>query len=296
MKKPKKKKPENETEKTPDHVLMKDFDKLTRRYIELAADKIYTRVNRLQEAPSLRENIIIKLKIDKEAKPGVRELRLWNPVRGLSNPLRFYISDLPEVTEYRMAGPMDKLKTECKLPAIFNGQVMPGEVDSFTFDAKKGQKLVFAVMARRIIPYLGDAVPGWFQPVISIYDKDGKELKFEDDFNCSPDPVMFFKVPASGKYELRIRDSIYRGRKDFVYRIMAGELPFVTGVYPLGAQDGTTAKINLQGYNLKNKQVDVEIPENAYDMFRVKGIGTPAFNPVCLAVDSFSERNEKEFR
>ena len=293
-KEPKQKKPENEIEKTPDNVLLKNFDNMTRRYIELTADKIFTRVNRLQEAPSLRESVIIKLKIDKDAQPGVRELRLWSVGRGLSNPLRFYISDLPEVTEYRMAGPMEKLTTNVELPAILNGQVMPGEVDSFTFDAKKGKKLVFAVMARRIIPYLGDAVPGWFQPVISIYNKDGKELKFEDDFNCSPDPVMAFNVPATGKYELRIRDSIYRGRKDFVYRIMAGELPFVTSIYPLGAQDGTTSKVKLQGYNLKEKQIEVSIPENAYDMFRVEGAGTPAFNPVCLAVDSFPERNEKE--
>ncbi len=281
-------------EEIPDHVLLKDFDKLTRRHLEIAARNFYTYPNRLQSAPALREDVIIKLKIDKDAVPGMRELRLWNDRRGLSNPLRFYVSRLPEVTEERLFGPTKKMKTKVKLPAIINGQVMPGEIDSFLFNAKKGQALVFSMMARRIIPYLGDAVPGWFQPVISIHNKKGREMKFADDFQCSPDPLMFFKVPADGEYELRIRDSVYRGRKDFVYRIKAGEFPFVTSIFPLGAEAGKTTKVHLSGYNLTDKELEVFVPKDQTVFYRIKGVGDSTFNPVYLAVDSLPEVFEKE--
>ena len=37
---------------------------------------------------------------------------------------------------------------------------------------------------------------------------------------------------------IEIKDAIYRGRPDFVYRITLGELPYITGVFPLGAPAG----------------------------------------------------------
>lgn len=283
-----------EEEKLPDHIMLKDFDKMTHRYLEIAARNFFTYPNRLQSTPALREDIIVKLKIARNAAPGMRELRFWNGRRGMSNALRFYVSKLPEVTEERLFGPTKKMKTKVVLPAIINGQVMPGEIDSFLFKATKGQKLVFAMMARRIIPYLGDAVPGWFQPVVSIHNMKGDEMKFEDDFHCSPDPLMLFDVPADGEYELRVRDSIYRGRKDFVYRIKAGEFPFVTNIFPLGAKAGMTTKIHLSGYNLTDKEVELTIPADQSDFYRIKTIGDPAFNPVYLAVDSLTEIFEKE--
>ncbi|MBU8901953.1 MAG: hypothetical protein KOO69_04365 [Victivallales bacterium] len=289
-----KKKKAEEKEKMPDHILLKDFDKMTGRYLEIAARNFFTFPNRLQSAPALREEVIVKLKIDKNATPGMRELRFWHDRRGMSNALRFYVSELAELTEERLFGPTKNMKTKLVLPAIINGQIMPGEIDSFVFKAKKGQKMVFAMMARQIIPYLGDAVPGWFQPLISIHNMKGVEMKFEDDFYCSPDPIMLFDVPADGEYELRVRDSIYRGRKDFVYRIKAGEFPFVTNIFPLGAKVGKITKIHLSGYNLTDKEVSVTIPSEQSDSYRIKTIGDPSFNPVYLAVNSLRERFDNE--
>jgi len=39
-------------------------------------------------------------------------------------------------------------------------------------------------------------------------------------------------------------DSLYRGREDFVYRIALGELPLVTGVFPLGGPLGAPIRLN----------------------------------------------------
>ena len=96
---------------------------------------------------------------------------------------------------------------------------MPGDVDRFRFTAEKGQKLVIETHARSLIPYLSDAVPGWFQATLSLYDNKGNEVAFVDDYRFNPDPVMFYEIPKSGEFELKICDSIYRGREDFVYRV-----------------------------------------------------------------------------
>jgi hypothetical protein len=50
-------------------------------------------------------------------------------------------------------------------------------------------------------------------------------VAFADDYRFNPDPVLFFEIPENGDYELEIRDAIYRGREDFVYRIAVSERP-----------------------------------------------------------------------
>ncbi len=131
-------------------------------------------------------------------------------------------------------------------------------MDRFSFKAKRGQRLVVDVHARRLIPYLADAVPGWFQATAALYDPQGKEVAYSDDFRFNPDPAIFYSVPANGEYVLEIRDSIYRGREDFVYRIRIGELPFITTAFPLGARIGTSAKMEISGWNLRKKRVTLD--------------------------------------
>ena len=70
------------------------------------------------------------------------------------------------------------------------GSVKP--VDSIQIE---GEKLVVSLQARNLIPYLADAVPGWFQTVVSLHDARGRELAFADDYRFDPDPVIFYKIP-----------------------------------------------------------------------------------------------------
>ncbi|MDD5727994.1 MAG: PPC domain-containing protein, partial [Victivallales bacterium] len=46
---------------------------------------------------------------------------------------------------------------------------------------------------------------------------------YADDHYFDPDPVLACKIPEDGEYTLHVRDAIYRGRADFVYRISARE-------------------------------------------------------------------------
>ena len=57
---------------------------------------------------------------------------------------------------------------------MLNGQIIPGEVDRIRFLAKRSQRMLVAVSARHLIPYLPDAVPGWFQATLAIRDAAGR--------------------------------------------------------------------------------------------------------------------------
>ena len=207
-------------DKTPEEVI-KIIKGLSPLEYQCLCKDVFSKRNVLQASPAIEQNAIIELEIEKDAIPGFRELHLSSPT-GASNPLLFVIGDLPETSAPYFIGvdknPVGIIET---FPSISNGQIMPGEIDKIKFKAKGGEKYAFSLMGRKLMPYLGDAVPGWFQPIISVYDSKGKILGFSDDNLFDPDPVLGFSTSSDGEYELRIRDSIYRGREDFVYRLKA---------------------------------------------------------------------------
>ncbi len=214
------------------------------------AQKYYRGNAKEQFNPQLADRLRIDITIAKNAPPGEHELRVDTP-GGLSNPIYFQVGTLGESSEVEPND--DHMAPELQMapvPSVINGQILPGDIDHFRFKALKGQSIVVDVGARKIIPYLADAVPGWFQAVVAIYDEEGNEVAYQDDYKFNPDPVLFFKVPKAGTYTLSIKDSIYRGREDFVYRIAIGELPFITSIFPLGAEQGTDVDIALTGKNL----------------------------------------------
>lgn len=180
---------------------------------------LFVRKNSLQASPAIANNVLVRLHIAPDAKPGEREFRVL--CRGkVSNPLKFFISSVPEYREpYFPLPPHKAAVVNFNIPAVLNGQIMPGEKDDFTFFARKGETLTFSAMARYLMPFIGDGVPGHFQMVMEIFDAAGNSVAYADDRNFDPDPELVFSVPSDGKYTLQIRDALYRGREDFVYRV-----------------------------------------------------------------------------
>jgi hypothetical protein len=266
-------------------------------------------------SPVLAETVILRVVISPDALPGKRELRVASP-QGLSNPLTFCVGDAPEVSEQEITEIVPPPQNQpnrvqlrqpatdmsVTLPVVVNGRIKPhagtaeqqtrngqaftpGERDRYRFLAKRGEQLVIAASARDLMPYLADAVPGWFQAVLALYDPSGKEVAYCDDFRFNPDPVIHYEVPADGEYAVEIRDAIYRGREDFVYRVRIGEEPYVTDIFPLGGRAGAATKIDLTGWNLKTKQATAD--------FKAPGVYTVA-NGRPFQVDSLPESFEKE--
>ncbi len=218
---------------------------------------------RKPSSPAISESVTLSVEIEADAEPGEREIRLVTPRRD-TNPMVFFVGQLPEVCEKpsrlrdeptKSVPPDDANVT---LPTVVNGQIMPGGVDRYHFTARKGQNLVVIAKARALVPYIADAVPGWFQATIRLLDKEGKELAYDDDYRFDPDPVLHYVIPADGQYLIEIHDSIYRGREDFVYRIAMGELPFVTSIFPLGGKAGAKTDVVLTGWNLPDSHFAVD--------------------------------------
>lgn len=218
---------------------------------------------RKPSSPAISESVTLSVEIAADAEPGEREIRLATPRRD-TNPMVFFVGQLPEVCEKpsrlrdepTKSVPPDDVNVT--LPIVVNGQVMPGGVDRYHFAARKGQNLVVIAKARALVPYIADAVPGWFQATIRLLDDQGKELAYDDDYRFDPDPVLHYVIPQDGQYTIEIHDSIYRGREDFVYRIAMGELPFVTSIFPLGGKAGTKTDVVLTGWNLPDNHLEVD--------------------------------------
>ncbi|MGD0140896.1 MAG: PPC domain-containing protein [Tepidisphaeraceae bacterium] len=206
-------------------------------------------------APAISELVVLQVTVAKGAALGRRELRL-ETAGGLTNPVAFYVGQLPEVSEIPArprplaTASVAGRQMTVKLPVMINGQILPGGVNRYQFQARRGQSLVAAACARGLTPYLADAVPGWFQATLGLYDAKGNELAYDDDSRMDHDPLLHFVIPADGAYVIEIKDALYRGREDFVYRLALGALPYVTSVFPLGGPAGAQTSVELTGWNL----------------------------------------------
>jgi len=226
-----------------------------------------------------------------DAPLGERDLRLVSR-GGISNRFRFFVGDLPEINEVEPNSEREKPQRLESLPVVVNGQILDADRDFFQFSAKAGQTLVCEVQGRKIVPYISDAVPGWLDACLTLYDASGKRLAFVNDFRFDPDPLMSFTIPKDGEYTLELRDILYRGRPDFVYRLTIGVFPYVTHVFPLGGQRNVPVALEMHGINLST---DFLVPADS-PAVRMVGLhgNQPALNTLPFAVGDTPEVREAE--
>ena len=243
-------------------------------------------VQRRPSIPAIAEIATLRVTIAPDAAVGQRQLRI-ETARGLTNPILFCVGELPEFARQparvapaynavngapaanrAVARPPDP-PMEITLPAVLNGQMMPATADRYRFQAKQGQHLTIAAAARELMPYVSDAVPGWFQAALTLRDDRGKELASADHFLFHPDPLIEYEIPSDGAYIAEIHDSIYRGREDFVYRIRIGDLPVITSIFPLGGKAGARTAVETRGWNLPAARVTENFKGKAQGVYPV---------------------------
>lgn len=281
--------------------------------VQALMQRVQTRIKEYVNRPactSISSLTLLEVTVAPHATPGVRDLRLVT-ARGVSNPLPFHVGQVPEVARapmvtatFQVLGkenlaqrkrPPEEEEVLVTLPCTMNGQIASGEINKYRFAAKKGQRLVASVRARQLVPYIADAVPGWFQPVIFLHDAEGKEVAFSDDYRFDPDPTLHYEVAKDGEYVLTITDAIFRGREDFVYRISLGEQPFVTSIFPLGGKVGKPAVVTMEGWNLQQATLALPPADAKPGLHRVVANREGAVsNPVLFALDTLPECLEND--
>ncbi len=159
-----------------------------------------------------------RFRLAKDFKPG--PYRIHASYRGLEIPIptELHISNLPETT---VAHPALTLASALPIaPSIvLNGVIeQPKSSHYFRFNAKAGEHYLFRAESMKLGYHL-DAI-------INLLDSEGKSIAYEDDPGMDDrsdeyqlDPDLSYSFEKSGTYYVAIRDGMYRGGDQIVYRL-----------------------------------------------------------------------------
>ena len=244
--------------------------------------------------PHLQDEVRLRLTIDPNAAPGPRDFRLVCS-NEFTTPLAFTIGRYAEVTESDSKNAATNGLSLPNLPVCVNGRISMRDADTFHFHANKGQTLVAQVQGRALLPYLVDTQPGWFQPLLTLFDSQGHEIARADSYRFDSDPILVFTAQATSEYVLQLRDAFNRSRDDFVYRLTLGELPLVTGFFPMGGKKGDNLNVTLEGVNLPPQKVRIFSSNKTSEAcLQTIAEGKLFFPPLRFDLDTLPECNETE--
>ena len=222
-----------------------------------------------------------------DAALGPREIRVVTP-DGVSNPLIVNVGFLPELAEAPPNNATNQAQV-IELPAAINGVIREAaESDFYRFKARKGERLIFDLVAFRAGSPLDSS--------LALLDASGKELARSEDAN-GLDSLIDFSVPEDGEYLLSVRDFRYQGGKDFKYRIASGELPYLDSIFPLGGQRGKAVEVALQGRSLDGlEKMKLRIESSApLGQQEIRANTAKGFsNPILFEVSDVPEFAESE--
>ena len=138
-----------------------------------------------------------------------------------ANPVFLAVGDSTELLEQEPNNDVAAEETPdvSALPVVCNGRIdKAGDVDSWSFAAKKDQQLVFDIAAERLGSRLDSE--------LIIVDSTGKQLATNKDTGGgSADSQLTWKAPSDGVFLAQIRDELAsRGGDDFAYRLAISEV------------------------------------------------------------------------
>jgi hypothetical protein len=206
------------------------------------------------------QSVNLKLTVAPEAIPGVRDFRLASSL-GISSIGQLVVVDDPVVRETGDNNTPEKANP-IPVPCVVAGAIEAAEdVDYFKFHAGSGQTLTFEVHCARIQDKIHD-LQNHADPMITLYDHDGRELAANDDFYFA-DPLLTYTFHESGDYLIQVRDSKYQGDKRWVYSLLVTDRPYVSQVYPMAGNPGQTMSVEPVGSSrIKQPKVAVHLPSD----------------------------------
>jgi hypothetical protein len=196
---------------------------------------------KLLNDPEPTTNVVwIEFVTPSDLKRGAYEFSVKN-ADSESGKIKVYVDDLPQAFEAENRDTPGASPT-LKLPVSFWGIIeRPADDDEITFEASKGDSLVFDLAARSI----GSKA----NVLLTLMDERGSVLAANNGFD-GDDPLMQFLISAKGKYRLRIGDRTEAGSKEHFYRLSIGTFPVVVGFFPLGVPANKETEVELIGFNL----------------------------------------------
>jgi hypothetical protein len=175
---------------------------------------------------------------------------------GSSNVRLVMVDDLPTVLENN-ANKSRATAQVVKPPVAVEGAAEVESFDFYKFHAEAGQRVSIEAVARR----LGFGL----DPIIVLFDADGRELaSADDDESTGADARLTYTFKTAGDYVIQLGDIRYAGSATYRYRLRIGDFPLLAASYPMGAQAGTKAAVQVVGSAVaKLDPINLDVPQEA---------------------------------
>jgi hypothetical protein len=234
-------------------------------------------------------SVSYRLTIPADVPLGVGGIRVATG-KGISNLRLILLDDLAGIAK---AGGNKSLQTAQSVspPIAVDGACDAESSDFYKITAAAGQRLSVEVFARRVGSPL--------DPMIRLLSATGRELAFSDDEAASgADGRLSYQFEAAGDYYLEIRDVRFQGGAAHRYRLRLGDFPLPSVPYPLAAQKGTSANIELAGKNIDSSApfavaVPSDVPAGRVSVPAVRAPGQGS-SWVTLLASEIPEQLEQE--
>lgn len=229
----------------------------------------------------------VEVTVGATAPLGRHRFRLLTPL-GTTNAATLVVGGLPEVAEVEPNGPSGAPQA-LTLPATVNGVLDKEDVDRYRFEARAGQRLVFEATA--------SGIGSTLDPVLRLMDASGHELA-RSRGSARPDAMLAHTFAADGSFVVEVSDALHGGGPGYFYRLTAGELPYLTRVFPLGVRRGTSASVQVYGDNLGERSANVDAaglaPVKSSARLRVTSPRGEPLNSIDVAIGDDPEAQERE--
>lgn len=133
----------------------------------------------------------------------------------ITNPVPFYVTDLPTLTEPVTENNTPMSASVVEIPQVISGRIeAEADLDCFSFAAKKGETFTFEILARRHLSNLDS--------FIRILNDKGVALKEDDDgrfgrLTFADTYLEGWQAPADGTFTVEVRDAHLRGGPGYEY-------------------------------------------------------------------------------
>jgi hypothetical protein len=255
--------------------------------VEEVKDQVKIRINPL-EKPKKSEPVhraMIELQIEETTRTGVYALRLVSP-RGISNPIGFPVVDAPVNLESAGSHQTIEQSQRVTLPGFISGKIgEPGEVDTYSFHVRKGQRLRFqAVAGHKFNPsasakfalelalYRGGC--SWFdprRPTRVLFDEE----RSSDLMHVDAEGAQTFS--EDGEYFLQVSGVFGQGCPDCTYQVR---------VYSGDESPGSPARNELSQLEWIERSVSRKLTDNWIPNLQARSIAHPETTTVKDATSS----------
>ncbi len=143
-----------------------------------------------------------EIKTTNSLPPGIAVARLFSE-RGVSSWLRMAVSS-QKLAGIAVSNHTQSTSLKLTTPMTLAGHCPPQQSAWFQFEARRGQTLIFDILAGRLGLHL--------DPFIRLVDEHGRELTGLDDSpGTGVDPVLEHRFARNGRYFLEVRDTSHGG-------------------------------------------------------------------------------------